>query len=85
MTYCQALSLANSDGLIPALFQESWQRDLLRAEDHIADYRVHGKIDVEALRKFHSSYLCPAKMFKPMSDEIEINSGCWVPAAGEKK
>lgn len=61
------------DSRIRAPFKESWQRDILRVKGGVTDYCVIGEIDVQALRKFQSSYRSPSKPFKPVPDGFEID------------
>ncbi len=46
-------------------------------------YCVIGKIDVQALRQFQSSYRSPEKPFKPVPDEFEIDFSRKILPAGE--
>lgn len=70
---------------------EGRQRDLLRVKGGIADYCMVGEMDVQALRRFPSSYRSPAKPFKPFKpfkpvlDGFEVDFGRKVLPAGEKE
>lgn len=60
------------DSRIRAPYKESWMRDILRVKGGISDYCVMGKIDVQALRQFQSSYRSPPAVFKPVPDGFAI-------------
>jgi len=56
------------DSRIRAPFKDSWKRDVLRLKGGVTDYCVIGEIDVQALRRFQSSYRSLGKPFKPVPD-----------------
>jgi len=73
------------DSRIRARVKDSWERGVLRVKGGVTDYCVIGEIDVQALRKFQSSYRSPAEPFKPVPDGFEIDFGRKVLPAGEKE
>lgn len=60
------------DSRIRAPSKDSWRRDVLRVKGGINDYCVVGVIDVQALRRFQSSYRSPNGPFKPVPDGFEM-------------
>lgn len=60
------------DSRIRAPYKDSWKRDLLRVKGGVTDYCVIGEINVQALRRFQSSYRSPNEPFKPVPDGFEI-------------
>jgi len=74
-----------SDSRILAPFKDSWPCDVLRVKGGVTDCCVIGEIDVQALRQFQSGYRLPGKPLKPVPDGLEIDSGCKILPAGEKK
>ncbi len=73
------------DSCIRAPYKERWKRDILRVKGGVTDYCVIGEIDVQALRRFQSSYRSPEKPFKPVPDGFEIDFCRKVLPAGEKE
>jgi hypothetical protein len=71
------------DSRIRAPFKDSWMRDVLRVKGGVTDYCVIGEIDVQALRRFQSSYRSSGKWFKPVPDGFEIDFNRRVLPAGE--
>lgn len=71
------------DSRIRAPYKDSWMRDVLRVKGGITDYCVIGEINVQALRKFQSSYRSPSKPFKPVPDGFEIIYGRRILPSGE--
>jgi hypothetical protein len=71
------------DSRIRAPFKDSWMRDVLRVKGGVTDYCVIGEIDVQALRRFQSSYRSAGKWFKPVPDGFEIDFNRRVLPAGE--
>lgn len=61
------------DSRIRAPYKSPWLRDILRVKGGIDDYCVTGEIDVQALRRFQSSYRSPSGPFKPVPDGFEMN------------
>ena len=63
------------DSRIRAPAKESWQRDVLRVKGGLSDYFVTGVIEIDALRRFQSSYRSPSGRFKPVPDGFDISFG----------
>lgn len=61
------------DSRIRAPSKDSWTRDILRVKGGVTDYCVIGEIDIQALRRFQSSYRSPNGPFKPVPDGFKIN------------
>jgi hypothetical protein len=62
----------HGDSRIRAPYKNTWSRDVLRVKGGIHDYVVTGRIDVNALRAFQSSYRSASGPFKPVPDGFEI-------------
>jgi len=60
------------DSRIRAPAKESWQRDILRVKGGQSDYFVTGVIEIDALRRFQSSFRSPSTPYKPVPDGYEI-------------
>ncbi len=85
MTANTSNNLHQSNRRICAWSFQGWLRDLLRVKDGITNYYLVGEIDVQALRRFQSSYRSLVKPFKPVLDRFEIDFGRKVFPAGEKE
>jgi len=62
----------HGDSRIRAPYKDTWSRDVLRVKGGIHDYVVTGRIDVNSLRAFQSSYRSASGPFKPVPDGFEI-------------
>lgn len=71
------------DSRIRAPYKDRWKRDLLRVKGGNHDYCVTGEIDVQALRRFQSSYRSPSAPFKPVPDGFDIEPSRKILPAGE--
>jgi hypothetical protein len=71
------------DSRIRAPFKDSWMRDVLRVKGGVTDYCVIGEIDVQALRRFQSSYRSSSKPFKPVPDGFVMSYDRKVLPSGE--
>ena len=72
------------DSRIRAPFKDPWKRDMLRVKGGIYDYSVTGRIDIQALRQFQSSYRSPEQPFKPVPDGFVISHGRKMLPVGDK-
>lgn len=71
------------DSRIRAPFKDSWMRDVLRVKGGVTDYCVIGEIDVQALRRFQSSYRSSGMPFKPVPDGFVMSYDRKVLPSGE--
>ena len=71
------------DSRIRAPFKDSWMRDVLRVRGSVTDYCVIGQIDIQALRRFQSSYRSSGKQFKPVPDGFGMSHDRKVLPTGE--
>lgn len=71
------------DSRIRAPYKDRWKRDLLRVKGGNHDYCITGEIDVQALRKFQSSFRSPNDSFKPVPDGFKTEFGRKVLPLGE--
>lgn len=85
MTSNASNDLHQGNRRICASILQGWRRDLMQVKGGITAYCLVGKIYVQALRRFQSSYCSPAKPFKQMPDGFEIDFGREVLPAGEKE
>ena len=71
------------DSRIRAPYKNSWERDVLRVKGGIDDYCVTGKVDIQLLRQFQSSFRSPSGPFKPVPDGFEMKFDRKVLPCGE--